>query len=224
MPSAAEVIKVYEQLDTASYALTLPPLALWLGLLARMLISKDRNKLTPIIVISILMILSLVASMVGWQLFYTYYDRDNNGDLKHPYLANQILQACDFTVNTTFNLAHWVFAFSYLALSYRLELISKSLPGVTHNRRLNTVNFIVCLFNVAIPAIVWVLWIEEEYKAALITLDIEQLSLVASCIVLVWAICRLVRLAKSLSEKMVNKVMIIMHIVAYLVIIIANVL
>jgi hypothetical protein len=77
---------------------------------------------------------------------------------------------------------------------------------------------------VAIPAIVWVLWIEEEYKAALITLDIEQLSLVASCIVLVWAICRLVRLAKSLSEKMVNKVMIIMHIVAYLVIIIANVL
>ena len=46
--------------------------------------------------------------------------------------------------------------------------------------------------------------------------------LVASCIVLVWAICRLVRLAKSLSEKMVNKVMIIMHIVAYLVIIIIN--
>ena len=39
-----------------------------------------------------------------------------------------------------------------------------------------------------------------------------------------WAICRLVRLAKSLSEKMVNKVMIIMHIVAYLVIIMANVL
>ena len=41
---------------------------------------------------------------------------------------------------------------------------------------------------------------------------------------MVWAICRLVRLAKSLSEKMVNKVMIIMHIVAYLVIIIVNVL
>ena len=39
---------------------------------------------------------------------------------------------------------------------------------------------------------------------------------------MVWAICRVVRLAKSLSEKMVNKVMIIMHIVAYLVIIISN--
>ena len=76
----------------------------------------------------------------------------------------------------------------------------------------------------AIPAIVWVFNIKKEGKAAFITYEIEQLSLVASCIVLVWAICRLVRLAKSLSEKMVNKVMIIMHIVAFLAIIIVNVL
>ncbi len=41
---------------------------------------------------------------------------------------------------------------------------------------------------------------------------------------MVWAICRLIKLAKSLSEKMVNKVMILMHIVAYLAIIIVNVL
>ena len=71
-------------------------------------------------------------------------------------LADHILQACFFTSNTTFNLAHWVFAFSYLALSYRLELISKNLPENTHNRRLNTVNVIVCLVNVAISAIYWV--------------------------------------------------------------------
>ena len=50
------------------------------------------------------------------------------------------------------------------------------------------------------------------------------MSLVASCIVLVWAIYRLVRLGKSLSDKIVNKVMIIMHIIAYLVVIISNVL
>jgi hypothetical protein len=129
-----------------------------------------------------------------------------------------------FTTNTTFNLAHWVFAFSYWALSYRLELISKNLPQDTHNCRLNTLNVIVCIINVAIPAMIWVFNMKVEYKAANITYDIEQLSLVASCIVLVWAICRLVRLAKSLSEKMVNKVMIMMHIVAYLFIIISNVL
>ena len=75
-----------------------------------------------------------------------------------------------------------------------------------------------------ITAIEWVFGMKKEYKDAFITLNIEQLSLIASCIVLVWAICRLVRLAKSLSDNMVNKVMILMHIVAYVVIIIANIL
>jgi hypothetical protein len=222
MSTAAEYLKVYKELEITCYALFVPTLALWNGLLARTLISKDRQKLVPLIVISVLMILSLVATIILWQLEYTYNDRKYNGNLNHLYLARQILQACAFIANTTFNLAHWVFAFSYWALSYRLELISKNVPEDIHNRRLNTVNVIVCLINVAIPAINWVFIMKKEYKAATITYDIEQLSLVASCIVLVWAICRLVRLAKSLSEKMANKVMIIMHIVAYLSIIISN--
>ncbi len=78
-----------------------------------------------------------------------------------------------FTSNTTFNLAHWVFAFSYLALSYRLQLISKKLPEAILNRRLNTVNVIFCLFNVTIPSIYWVFWIRKEFKAASITYYIE---------------------------------------------------
>jgi hypothetical protein len=57
MPATAAELKVYKHFDTASYALNVPPLALWISLLARMLISKDRDKLTPLIVISILMIL-----------------------------------------------------------------------------------------------------------------------------------------------------------------------
>jgi hypothetical protein len=72
------------------------------------------------------------------------------------YLALQILNAFNFTFITTFNLAHWVFAFSYLALSYRLELVSKKLPEDAYNCRLNTVNVIFFLFNVAIPAMIWV--------------------------------------------------------------------
>jgi hypothetical protein len=58
MSTAAAEPKVFKELDTASYALNVPPLALWTGLLARMLISKDRDKLVPLILISILMILS----------------------------------------------------------------------------------------------------------------------------------------------------------------------
>jgi hypothetical protein len=57
MPTVAEILIIYKQLDNISYALNVPPLALWIGLLARMLISKDRDKLIPLIVISILTIL-----------------------------------------------------------------------------------------------------------------------------------------------------------------------
>ena len=46
--------------------------------------------------------------------------------------------------------------------------------------------------------------------------------MVMSCIVLVWGICRLVRIVQSLAEKIVNKVMISMHIVAYLLIVVLN--
>jgi hypothetical protein len=48
--------------------------------------------------------------------------------------------------------------------------------------------------------------------------------LVVSCIVLIWGIFRLVRLNKSLNDKMGNKVIITMHIVAYLAIILVNLL
>jgi hypothetical protein len=40
-----------------------------------------------------------------------------------------------------------------------------------------------------------------------------------SCIILVWGICRSIKFYKSVADQMVNKVMIIMHIVAYLAII-----
>ena len=58
MPVTAEVLKVYKQLDIASLAFNVPPLALWIGLLLKILISKDRDKFIPIVVISILMIVS----------------------------------------------------------------------------------------------------------------------------------------------------------------------
>ncbi len=64
MSTTAEELKALKHIDTANYALNVPPLALWICLLARMLISKDRDKLTPLIVISILMILYSVASIV----------------------------------------------------------------------------------------------------------------------------------------------------------------
>ena len=48
------------------------------------------------------------------------------------------------------------------------------------------------------------------------------MSLAISCVVLIWGICRMVRFVGSMNNIMANKVTIIMHIVAYLFIIVAN--
>jgi hypothetical protein len=95
------------------------------------------------------------------------------GDLNLLKITSQIIQGCVFIAFTTFNLAHWIFAFSYFALSYRLELIAKGLPEDTQNCRLNIANIIVCLFNLVIPAIVWLCRMKGEGKVADITFDVE---------------------------------------------------
>jgi hypothetical protein len=118
-------------------------------------------------------IVSLIANIVGSQLAYTYTYRNLNGVLNHYDLAVMMLQACGFTSNTTFNLAYWLFAFSYLALSYRMELTAKKLPEDTHNCRLNTVNILVCLLNVIVTVIYWICDVKQDKKAAIIANDIE---------------------------------------------------
>jgi len=140
-------------MNTASYASCVPPLALFIGLLSRMLLSKDRPKLNELIIVCVLMILSLVGTMIYFQVLYNYNESYYNGGVNRPDLINQVIQASYFASNLGFNLSHWVFAFSYLALSYRLDLVSNNLPEDTHNRRLNQVNALVCLLNVAISAI-----------------------------------------------------------------------
>ncbi len=68
--------------------MTLPTLALWIGILLRMLISKDRDKFYGLIVICILMIISMVSSIFVYQMEYTDDDRDYNEDLYHIDLSN----------------------------------------------------------------------------------------------------------------------------------------
>ena len=75
--------------------------------------------------------------------------------MTHDNLSTQLIETCYFFSVSTFNLAHWLFAYSYLVLSFKIELMAKDLPEDTHNFRLTTLNIIVCLLNVIIPAILW---------------------------------------------------------------------
>ncbi len=92
--------------------------------------------------------------------------------LIHSNLFHQFLEASEFISFTAFNLAHWFFAFSYLVLSFRIELTKNKLPEDTYNCRLNAVNIFVCLFNVIVPAIIWIYDIKREYKVAGTAIDI----------------------------------------------------
>ncbi len=58
MASPDEYIKADQNINIASYVLYVPVIVLWIGLLVRMLISRDRDNFYGLIVISILMIVS----------------------------------------------------------------------------------------------------------------------------------------------------------------------
>jgi hypothetical protein len=75
MPIIEEYVEVYDHNNIASYALTVPSLALWTSLLARLLIQNNRDNFSGLIAVSVIMILQLVSSIVLWQLFYTFIDR-----------------------------------------------------------------------------------------------------------------------------------------------------
>ncbi len=75
MPSTAEYVEALKHINIASYALFVPTLILWIGLLLRMLISKDKEIFYGLIVISICMIVALIAIIATYQLNYTLWDR-----------------------------------------------------------------------------------------------------------------------------------------------------
>lgn len=75
-----------------------------------------------------------------------------------------------------------------------------------------------------VPAISWICVAFGKIKAAKIIYYISQASLAMSCVVIVWGISKMVIFFGSFDEMLPNKITIIMHIFAYLFVIIANVL
>lgn len=92
-----------------------------------------------------------------------------------------------------------------------------------HNCKLNTVNIVVSLINVLLPSICWVLSNHSELTTAyLIVGELDNVCLILSCVVLVWGFKKLISLVQS-DQHLVNKGMIIWHIIAYFFIVIAQI-
>jgi len=92
-----------------------------------------------------------------------------------------------------------------------------------HNCKLNTVNIVVSLINVLLPSICWVLSNHSELTTAyMIVGELDNVCLILSCVVLVWGFKKLISLVQS-DQHLVNKGMIIWHIIAYFFIVIAQI-
>jgi len=70
--SDEEVIEAAKEINIASYATTVPNLVLWIWVFARIMRQKDRARFFALIVICVLMIFSMVASIVYYQLLPIY--------------------------------------------------------------------------------------------------------------------------------------------------------
>jgi hypothetical protein len=82
---------------------------------------------------------------------------------------------------------------------------------------------VVSLITVLIPAIDWVLYNQNLWRAFVIEELSENACLAVSCVILVWGFQRLIKSVQSGKDHLVNKSMIGLHITAYFFIFIANI-
>jgi len=79
------------------------------------------------------------------------------------------------------------------------------------------------MFDVVVMAITWMYYAKAEYKAASMADNIQSASLVMSCVVLIWAICRMLMFFGSTKKILPKKVTIIVLILTYLLLAIVDV-
>jgi len=96
-----------------------------------------------------------------------------------------------------FNQAHWLFAFKYWVISWRIELIKKGMDPEKHNKSLKIVNIVVTLITVGLPAIDWVLYNNKKIKAFTGVILATNISLIISCFILIWGFKKLINVMKA---------------------------
>jgi len=128
-----EDVQSCKNLNTASYAMGIPGLIIWLIVFARILYYKA--KMQVLIMICLLMILYWIAVMILCQARYTRYRKEYEG-VDDVTLYIQLEQAATFLNIVAFNQAHWSFAFKYWVVSWRMDLIQRKMSPEKYNARL----------------------------------------------------------------------------------------
>jgi hypothetical protein len=90
-----------------------------------------------------------------------------------------------------------------------------------YNNRMNTINIVVSAITVLIPTLDWIF--VSRNKVYVVLSYAEILPLVMSCIILVWGFKRVFRILASPTDHVVNRRMILWHIIAYFLIVAADI-
>ena len=90
-----------------------------------------------------------------------------------------------------------------------------------YNNRMNTINIVVSAITALIPTLDWIF--AGRNKVYDVLAYAEIFPLVISCIILFWALKKLIRLLDSPTDHIVNRQMILWHIIAYFLIVAADI-
>lgn len=172
---------------------------------------------------SFLMIIYHTSDAISVQTFALYIRSQFNQqpdwyDSKRCIVLNYVFSFLDLA---SFLVVHWMFAFDYFRLSYRNRLKSEKKPASSNKCVLVSANFTVSTTTVLIAAAAQLTAYYGTYKQYLILSAIANSFLGLALTFLCFGFWQLIKTAQ-LSNTQANRGMICVHIVSYLLVILAQ--
>ena len=186
------------------------------------LLMRNPNKMNRQTSQSVQMLIYHVSTVVDLQTFTLYilslFDEQPDWfDLKRNVIINA---TASFLGTTCFVVAHWQFAFDYFRLSYKSKLRNDNLPVDKNSCPLDTSNYIVSAIIILLAAAVALTSAFEYVKLSYILFGILNSFLVLALVFLSYGLWVLTQIAK-LNLTKIDVGMMSLHIVAYLLVILA---
>ena len=130
----------------------------------------------------------------------------------------------EYAFYSTFDIAHWIFAYSYYAISQRIKCKLKEIQNL--NRRLKATNIVMLLLNSIVPAIYCIYLTPNKTFADLgyeISITLIPVLRLVTCIYLTIAIMSIKQTLQQKCERIFDTVSATIHLVSFYVFCFCNV-
>ena len=215
----SDEINVAYQLSVWTYVTVTPTLIVWMVLTYKTLGKK--KEAGWLCIISLLMCASLIFGILTALFNYKFLELKAIDPVKSE-LYKWYCVLCQFFITTTFDLAHWFISFNYWVLSIRLKaIISKTTLDKTQFCKLRALNISVSTLTIVLAA----LEVIAELKKLSIFSFIIGITVIfpfmICCLILIWGIKSMIEVFKQMENHVVDNKTILLHIFAYVVLVVA---